>query len=269
MNIYLNQNHCCLILLLLISNVLLGSKAAAQQTDSLALEPISTNRPSISQGASVVPKGTIQVEIGISYYKDTPNDTKIKAHTYPDMLLRFGVLDRLELQLLGSIQDTVEHLPQRRRRVNGIGPVAIGFVGKILDEKKYIPDIAIIGTLTLPLGGKEFRPKHVEPFVLLAVSKEISEKSSVSINGGYSWSEGNPTSHLILNPGTALSDAISVYIEVARDKEKGQKASYIVDAGILWLIKNNLQIDLAVGRQLNSLATDFFITSGISVRLPK
>jgi hypothetical protein len=269
MNNTVYQKHSCFILLLFISYMLYGSKAIAQQADSLANKPISTNRPSISQGAGVIPKGTVQAEIGFSYNKDTPGTTEIKAHTYPDILLRFGLLNRLELQLLGSIQDTVEHMPQRRRRVHGIGPVAVGFVGKILDEKKYIPNLAIIGTLTLPVGDKEFRPKHVDPLVLLAASKKVSEKTSVTINGGYSWSGGKPTNHLILNPGTTLSDAVSVYIEVARDKEKGQKAAYIADAGILWLIKNNLQLDLAVGRQLNDLATDFFVTTGISVRLPK
>ena len=257
------------MLILFVSCVLTNTKVIAQQADSLDMKPISTNRPSISQGAGVVPKGTVQAEIGISYSKDTPGNKELKGHVYPNVLLRFGILDRVELQLIGSIQDSIINSPQGRRKVQGIGPVGVGLVGHVLKETEYIPSVAIISTLTLPVGDEDYRPKHVEPLVILAASKGISDNSSALVNWGYSWSGGDPTNHLVLNLSQGLNDTFSVYIEAARDKAQGQKAAYIADAGILWLLKNNLQIDLAAGRQLNDLATDFFVTTGISFRLPQ
>jgi hypothetical protein len=269
MSIYFNRDFCCSILIVLLYYILPTTEVIAQQKDSLAEIPLSTNRPSISQGADVVPKNTFQVEIGISYNKDTPDNKELKSHVYPDVLLRFGILKRIELQLSGSIQDSIISSSQGRRKVQGIGPVGIGVVGHILDEKEIIPSVAIISTFKLPVGDENYRPKHVQPLILLAASKGISSNASILMNWGYSWAEGDPTNHFVLCLSQGVSDVLSIYLEAARDKPEDQKAAYIADAGLLWLLKNNLQIDLAAGRQLNDLATDFFITTGLSFRLPR
>ncbi len=235
----------------------------------MAIEPISTNRPNLSQGADVVPQGTVQIELGVSYFKDTPEGQTLKAHTYPEVLVRAGLLNWLELQVSGSVQDSVVREPLGRRKVQGIGPVAVGLVAHLLDEEGIIPSLALKGAATLPVGNSGLRPDHAVPELLLAASKSITKEAGLLLNAGYTWEEGKPISHLVLNLDINLSDAFSVYLEGASDKEKGERAAFIADAGILWRLMPNLQLDLAAGRQLNNLATDYFITTGISVRLPR
>ncbi|MHA6247411.1 transporter [Pontibacter sp. CAU 1760] len=257
------------ILLLLTALLLPFSACWAQQDDAVAVKPISTNRPNFSQGSDVVPQGSVQVEAGISYYKDTPANEEIKAHTYPDVLVRVGLLQWLELQVAASVQDSVVREGAVRRKVNGLGPLAVGLVTHLLDEQRYTPELAFKGALTLPVGNRALIPDNPEPSFTVAASKQIIPQTSLLLNAGYRWEGGDPVREVILALSTSVSDALSVYAEAVNDKPKGQQAANFADVGVLWLLKPNLQLDVAVGKQLNDIATDFFITTGISFRLPR
>ncbi|MCJ8165925.1 transporter [Pontibacter sp. E15-1] len=255
--------------LLFLFLLLLAGQGYGQGTPEPEVSDISTNRPDLSQSAQVVPQGTVQVEVGVSYWKDTPDGTRVNAHTYPDVAVRIGLLKWLELQLEGAVQDSIVREAGSRRKVRGVGPWSAGVVASLWDEKGSLPAVALRGALTLPIGNDAFAPRHAEPEFTLAASKSITEQSEVLLNLGYSWEGGDPIPHLVLNLGTALSQTLSVYIETALDKPQGEGAAYLADSGILWRLRPNLQLDLAAGRQLNSLATDYFFTTGVSVRLPR
>lgn len=250
-------------------SVLISAKSYAQESDSVSISPISTYRPSISIGSGVVPKGTVQVEAGLRYNKDTPGDKEITSHAYPNLLVRVGVLKRLELQLSGVVQDSVVREPQGHRKVQGVGPIGVGFALSLSEEQHHLPALALNGNLALPVGDDRLTPTHAEPAVLLAASKSVTNWMGLLVNAGYSWSGGTPTSTLVLNLNSDLKGPFSLYLEAARDKTKGQEAAYRANAGLMWRAMHNLQFDVAAGKQLNSLATDYFFATGVAFRLPK
>jgi hypothetical protein len=67
-----------------------ASQCAAQE-----LERIETDRHEFTPSVLVVPKGMAQVESGYSFFKDGEET----AHTGPEMLLRYGLTENVELLL--------------------------------------------------------------------------------------------------------------------------------------------------------------------------
>ena len=62
---------------------------------------------------------------------------------------------------------------------------------------------------------------------------------------------------------------MSAFVESYGTIPERDDNEYLADAGITFLIMNNLQFDLSGGIGLNKAATDNFISFGISCRLPR
>ena len=60
--------------------------------------PISADRPGFSTSPTTVAPATLQIEGGYQYTRDR-DGVDIDDHTLPLLLLRVGLIDRLELQL--------------------------------------------------------------------------------------------------------------------------------------------------------------------------
>ena len=58
-----------------------------------------TDRPDATEAPTVVPTGSLQVETGGFYTSFEENDIKQEVFTYNTTLLRYGILDNLELRL--------------------------------------------------------------------------------------------------------------------------------------------------------------------------
>jgi len=58
-----------------------------------------TDRPDATEAPSVVPKGALQIETGALFTSFEEDVLKTQTLTYNTTLLRFGVLDNLELRL--------------------------------------------------------------------------------------------------------------------------------------------------------------------------
>lgn len=249
--------------------LVLAEQGHAQEIQEQAVEEMSTGRPDLTQGTYTAPQKTVQLEVGVSYWKDRPDGQEVKAHTYPEVLVRIGLLKWLELRLQGTAQDSVIRENNIRRRVSGVGPWAAGLRARLWEEHGLLPAAALQATVTLPFGDDEVTPAHAEPEFILALSKELTPQLSMTYNAGYGWTEGEPVKSYGVNLEAELSNVVTVYIEALGEKPRGDKAGHFADIGFLFLLMPNLQLDFAAGKQLSSAAPDYYLTTGISVRLPR
>ena len=216
----------------------------------------------------MVPKGTLQIEAGYFLQKATEAGLDIKTQAYPTALFRLGMLDWLELRVQSALRDSVVE-NGARRKVDGIAPLNVGFKFQLWQAEGWRPEAAFIARVALPVGSRTYRPDKPDPELRLTLSNEITQKVELAYNLTYGWSDGDPTKGYTLSISGEVHDKLTVYGEVFGNKVTGEKAEHQADAGILFLLLPNLQLDLAVGAGLNKAAPDFFATTGLSVRLPR
>ena len=232
-------------------------------------EKINTGRPDQTQGTYTVQPKLLQLETGLRWQYDRQGEEKVRNHAYPEVTLRTGVLPWLELRVDAAWQDTVRENNGGRSVAHGIGPVRVGTRVRLWNAKGLLPAAAVQATVTLPIGSRDLRPDRPETELILALSHELSQKVQLMYNLGYTWLEENPEKSYTVSLGAELSDKVSVYGEVFGSKPTGGKAEHQADAGLLYLLRPNMQLDVAAGVGLNEAAPDYFILTGFSFRLPR
>jgi hypothetical protein len=132
---------------------------------------------------------------------------------------------------------------------------------------------------SLPVGASEFTTDKADPSFRLSLAHALSERVSLGYNFGLEWesiqveSGGETTlSRAIYTVATgfSLSERWGAFFEVFGDAggSAGGGPKHLVDGGLTYLLRDNLQFDIAAGAGLNDRAEDWFLGAGLSVRLP-
>lgn len=232
------------------------------------VEKMETDRPDLTEAATVVPKGTLQIESGYFYQKNRQNNTEYKTHAYPAALFRVGVLHWLELRLQGALKDSVIE-NGTRSKLDGFGPLSVGTKVKLWEEQGVLPEAALLLMVALPVGSVAFRPNMVEPQFRLALKNTLPQGLELNYNLAYGWTDGKSVPAYSANLSNEFSDKLTAYVEAFGSKEEGEKAEHQADIGLLFFPLHNLQLNAAVGFRLNKPAPDYFVTTGFALRLPK
>ncbi len=231
-------------------------------------EKIQSDRPDQSQAPTVVPKHTVQAEIGYQYQRNSEENITVKTHAYPTALVRLGLTDKIELRLQSAWRDSVV-VGEPRRKVVGSAPLSVGAKVQLWEEKGWLPEAGIIGMVALPIGSKTFRPDRLEPQFRLAFLHSLTDKLELQYNLVQGWVDGNAMPGYTASLSAEAGDKFTFFAEVFGSKEVGEEAMHQVNGGLLFFPLKLLQLDVAVGHRLNEAAPDFFFTGGLSVRLPR
>lgn len=248
----------------------------AQNTGGEVTE-LQTDRPTRAQGASVVPRPTVQIETGFEYQKDETGMLKQKELLYPEMLIRIGILKNAELRINAAYKQKREkYLPEVTRAtsiISGFSEVQVGAKVIVFKGGGALPQIGVLGNLTLPAGTKEFRPPHIAPEGRLLINSQLTDKIELNYNVGYRKRQEADTYQnqaLYAVTGTLeLTDKLKYFVEVFGQKPKADKAEHQLDTGFMFKIISNLQVDLIGGTHINETTPDAFVGGGLTWRLPR
>lgn len=247
--------------LLLLTTCGTAGSAAAQ--DGF---PISTDRPSFSDGTGIIPKDRWQLESGYTFSK--AGSTEFQS--IGELLLRFPLHERVELRLsnLGF------------GRANSAGGGGEGLLDPILGVKYRFqtgvagktPDLAVVVQSTIPAGSNDFRIRRSQPTLKLAGYYQLDADdgagwnvvwSSLGPNGGSfeQWAVSGYWSRS-LNAKTGTFAEIYHLMPVSNG---GPNATF-ADAGVTYLIDKATQVDFRVGTGFNQRRDGWFIGAGIAFR---
>jgi hypothetical protein len=236
----------------------------AQETEMI------TDRPDQTESAYLVPKGWVQGETGFVYEKFS---SQVKNYAYNTSLVRYGMLENLELRFgfsyLGSKVKTTEFSD----RENGLGPLSFGFKTVIAREDGALPQLAFLSTLTLPnTGSNAFDTDHLGADFRLTMEYSINESMTFGANFGTAWSgmEGEDYETLLytLVVGMKVSERISGFGELYGFFPGKGSNDHRWDMGLTHKVTENFQLDLSFGIGLNDTAPDHFLSGGFSIRIP-
>lgn len=242
------------------------------QNDSLP--DFSSDRPTQTISPFLVGKGFFQIETGAIYNKRNDASTESKELGLASTLLRYGILQNLELRLESGFKST------RFDSVNvdydsafsGLGAVTAGFKVFICNEKGIRPALAIVGSITLRhLGNESYAPTYSFPVGNLAASHTLTKRLSLAYNIGFAYNGSNADGYFIYSvfTGYKISKKWWSFVELYGNFDHGDFPNHKLDGGFTYLVGRNLQIDFTGGYGLDTDVNRFFINGGISWRIPR
>ncbi len=237
-------------------------------------DELTTDRPDQTESSSVVPKGFLQVETGAFFETIKVDGLKEDSKTFNTTLLRYGLLDNLELRLGIEFMEQSKVIRGKKLAdvASGFSPLLLGAKVSITEEKGFLPEIGLIGHLSLPFSAsKDYKPETTGVDFRFAFSHTLNEKTSISYNLGAAWGYNLPEANYVYTIAYAngLTDRLGFFVELYGDLPEKNKANHLWDMGFTYLIKHNVQLDISGGTGISRNIQDLYLSVGISFRLPK
>lgn len=235
---------------------------------SAASQTISTEAPSVSASAVTVPKNSFQIESGLTFGVDRTNLPN-QDYTFgmPTALFRYGLFNKFELRATGAF--TISHNNSSLGNpIYNFTDVGIGAKYELLNKPEGKTQMAVIAHFNFWNQDNPFK----STFFDYALNHNFNGKHSLGFNAGVrlDWQHfGNTNigirtyrSSLIYN--FCMNEKITLFGELygatSQWVQKGSgfeyksdfEESYGANVGILYLLRDNIQIDFLMGRIVNS-----------------
>lgn len=259
---------CILLLIVCTENVFAQDEANPEASS----QPLITDRPDATEASSTVGKGVLQIETGGLYESFEDNSVQSENYTYNTTLIRYGILDNLEFRLGWDFVEGVTKVNGNKldNITSGFSPLLLGVKIDIAEEKNGMPEIALIGHI-FPLfsASEDYRPESTAVDFRFSMSHTLNESSSLAYNLGGQWENDSSEAAAIYTVayGYSLTDKFGMYAELYGDLPEDSSANHYWDAGLTYLVSNNLQLDTYFGTSITE-GQDLLIGLGASFRLP-
>jgi len=232
-----------------------------------------TDRPDATEASSTVGKGVLQIEAGGIYESFENNSVKAENYTYNTTLVRYGILDNMELRVGWDFTEGQTSLNGNKLNnvTSGFSPLLLGVKIDIAEENGAMPEIALIGhVFPLFTASEDYRPESTGVDFRFSLSHTLSEKSSIGYNLGGQWGDDSAEAAAIYTVayGYSISDKFGFYAELYGDFPEDNKANHYWDAGFTYLANNDLQFDIYAGTSITD-GQDLLLGLGLSYRILK
>lgn len=211
---------------------------------------LTSERPDQTESSLVLSKGHIQIETGISI-----EDSESNVNT----LFRIGIIDGIEMRLNSNylINDDISTLKK-----SSFSDFEIGAKFKILDEDNNRVKIGFLTHLSVPTAPEIFSYNEYGLLSRVLISHDIKNDSQIGYNIGYNkYNNYDGQFIYTLVYGKSLG-SFGVFFEIFGE-ESSNNSNLNFDSGITYLVDNDKQLDLSIGRGLNS--DMFYISAGFSI----
>jgi len=222
----------------------------------MSQQAMETDRPDQVENTHVLNPRELQLETGFIANRHDGNNEYIGRG-----LARYGAFHGVELRLL--LEDGKDRDTYIEETAQGNFPLAVGGKLSIVEGKPSLPDITLIAYLKLPFTSHTGeQAKYWSPAAILAFSNALSPKIDVNYNIGikqdafdnmYAWQ-----SAIALQ--WKVSEKYDLFVEYFGQYQDGSLPEHNADAGMAYLITNNIQVDFALG---SGIGDNEFITTGL------
>ncbi len=270
-------------------SLLLGatSRTVAQQetdhgpTDPMKL-PLITDRPDFTESTEAVPAGHVQLEAGYTFTFDREGTDRTRDHTAPELLLRIGLVENMELRIGWDGYSWTESRFEAETRsglratrevwTQGANDLSLGFKLKLAEQDGLIPHFGVLGAITVPSGGAGFSSGDVDPELVLLWAYDVTDSLAIAGNVGLAVLTESGTRFLqtsaSFSVAVAVTERLGAYAEYygLYPNAEGSDSAHTINGGLTYLISNDFQIDVRVGAGLNEEADDFLAGVGFAWR---
>ena len=219
---------------------------------SLVFSQITTDRPDQTESAIVLSSGQIQVESGILIENSQSNI---------NTLFRIGIIDGIEIRINSNylINDKLSFMKK-----SSFSDFEVGAKFRIFDKTSSNTKVAFLSHLSIPTAIEVFSNNVYGLMNRLNVSHDLNNESQIGYNLGYNkFKKMDGQFIYTIVYGRSLG-SFGIFFEIFGDDSKNS-SNINFDSGITYLLDNNKQIDLSIGKGINN--DMFFISGGISINI--
>lgn len=247
--------------------------SASLSAEAQFSETISADRPGQAFSPNAVGNKVFQTQTGIDGggFKDKKVDYQAQqkgGFILPTTFLRFGLSKHFEINSAWAYGFNRNTVGQTSTNDNGLALATLGARFNITEGKGKIPAVGMLLTFKLPILSPAYTIDYVAPAVLIMAGTSINDKLSVLLNFGidYSGNDAQPNWIYVANLSYSISPKVGTFIENYGHFNDNDFWNYW-DAGISYLVNNNLQLDIYGGAGYNQNSLDYFTSIGFAWRL--
>ncbi|CAM3273701.1 Outer membrane putative beta-barrel porin/alpha-amylase [Flavobacterium longum] len=248
---------------------------------------INSNRPGESMSPFSIGKTVIQAEAGLTYVNEDHNVLNYQASGFAlDTDLRYGAFfEQLELILNLQYRFDKYESPRLDERRNGFNQIILGGKYLVFDPDKnyeakpnlyswkanhkfswhdFVPSVAVYGGLNLNLFDNPFRDRNekITPKLMVLTQNEFGRYVFVMNIFADDLASDYQSYGYVVTLTRGFNERWSGFVE-----NQGFKGDYYSDGifriGAAYLLKENLQVDAAFGKNIKD--TPGIFTAGIGV----
>lgn len=221
--------------------------------------------------------GRFQVEAGYTHAESRAAGTTVGADEAPQLLVRVGLLPWLEFR---AIHDGwgAEHARPGGSLGSGLNDGALGLKFRLCEEAGLRPATCLNAHTSIPVGAPGRTTGRSDPDFRFLFAHSLPDGYGIGYNLGAAWSTAEETPgdrdttaafEYTVTVGKDLTEAWGAFVEGFGDAAlHGGPPTTLLDAGVTYSPRANLQFDLAGGVGLSDSAEDWFGGVGISYRYP-
>jgi len=229
-------------------------------------QTIITDRPDQTESSSTIEKGSLQIETGVFLGFSEDDFISERQLLAPTTLFRYGITKGIELRVLSQFESLKDQ--NSSQKVSGISDLEIGTKVQLFKRESVNTEIAFLSHLILPTGSKGLTIDKLGTINKLSIAHDLSDVMSIGYNVGYDYfgeGSGNLTYSVAL--GISITDNFGLYIEPYGNLIEFETYEASFDAGIAYLLKDNVQLDFSFGTGINH--TMNYLSVGCSINIAK
>ncbi|MEA9706330.1 transporter [Xanthomonas campestris] len=264
------------VLAIALAGVLCGLATQAQAQDATEA-PLCTDRPTKANSTCTVPAGAWQLETDIgSYTRDSQPGTRIETSVFTNPTLKYGVSDRIDLQLNWAPQlqvKTTDRATGARSSLSGGGDIYLRMKARFYESDTAT--VAVLPFVKAPTARTGLGNDEWEGGIALPINFALPNSFSLTFGPEVDWladSDGSGNHIAVINainlarPLTPkLSMAVEVWSSINRDPAETIE-QYSADIATAYLINPLLQLDVGANFGLNDRNPDAQVYVGLAHR---
>ncbi|NQT12846.1 MAG: transporter [Planctomycetes bacterium] len=237
-------------------------------------EPTPAARPGLAERIGRITRGRTQIEGGYALVLDQADGVRVTQHAFGDLLVRFGLTDRLEIRfgwpgyvttdfdgtgVGGSSSDTLE--PN------------VGFMLDLWPQQGILPQTAVLAAVPLTLEGNPFALESIQPLSQLLYRWQLSDRIAWGGTTGMALfdvaGDGFVQFQQTVNLDGLVTRRLGLFAEweMLVDHGSADDASqHMLGGGVSHLLTERMQITWKAGLGLNEPAPDFLADVRLSYR---
>lgn len=209
--------------------------------------------------------GRVQLEGGYTFLADRSAGTRITQHAVPDLLLRYGLTERLELRLgwPGFVSTEHDGSPAPPSFDDVLEP-NVGFMWDALNQNGWVPQTALLAAVPVTLEGNPLTMNSLQPLSQVLYCWYISDRTSVGGTTGVAFFREFGDHFVQLQQTVDVdylwSDRLSTFAqwEVLVDHGSADDgAQHLLGTGLSFLWTERLQTTWRISVGLNERAPNF------------
>ena len=222
-----------------------------------------TDRPDQTESAVTVPLHSLQIETGFAYESFNENNIYVENYNIAGTLFRYGLENNVEFRFGAGYL-----IYKGEETTVDFDDLLVGLKINFLKEDSAPIDLGLMAHVVVPVFPI-FNFQLIEPELIFAASRSLSDKFSISANFGGSWdSQWTEVAYLYTTVlGYSFTEKLGSFIEVYGNLSSSFSPVHNYDAGLTYLLSNNLQLDISGGRRFSEDDSFWFISTGVSLKI--